>query len=168
MAESQLQKAICKAVSIARLMCGNMDTAEEIVSDAISSLDPEDLPTDALFICVGTLAMQGCGNRIEQNRQRQTSGTSRALPYELQNVAKLSRIPRHCFVLRFLLGLSVKKCASLMQLAEFQVIDAACVAVSMLAVLRKTENGGDCARKLNAPSESPPPICFAQPPAASQ
>ena len=58
MAESHLQKVICKAVSVALLISGDLEAAENVVADAIQSLDAEDLNTDALFICVSALSIQ--------------------------------------------------------------------------------------------------------------
>jgi hypothetical protein len=132
MAEYHLQKIICKAVSVALLISGDMETAENVVADAIQSLDAEDLNTDALFICVSTLSMQRTCNVIDGSVQSQKGERFFPLPPELQNVLNLPRLPRFCFVLRFLLGLPVSTSACLLQLERYQVIDYACAAVSIL------------------------------------
>ncbi len=140
MAESHLQRIICKAVSVALLISGDMETAENVVADAIQSLDAEDLSTDALFICVSTLSMQRTCNASDRSVQSQEGERSFGLPLELQNVLNLPRLPRFCFVLRFLLGLPVSTSACVLQLERYQVIDYTCAAVSILGAKSTTED----------------------------
>jgi hypothetical protein len=130
--ESHLPNIICKAVCVALLISGDLETAENVVANAIQSLDGEDLSTDALFICVSTLSIQR--NRSDADRSIQGKGSERffPLPPELQNVLDLPRLPRFSFVLHFLLGLSLSTCACLLQLERYQVIDNSCAAVSLL------------------------------------
>ena len=143
MAESHLQKIICKAVSVALLLSGDMESAENVVADAIQSLDAEDLSTDALFICVSTLSMQRTCNVIDGSVQSQKGERFFPLPPELQNVLNLPRLPRFCFVLRFLLGLPVSTSACLLQLERYQVIDYSCAAVSILGARSTREVSDD-------------------------
>jgi hypothetical protein len=131
-AGSHLQKIICKAVSVALLISGDMETAENAVADAIQSLAAEDLSTDALFLCVSTLSMQRTGNAGDRGVQSKECERFFPLPPELQNVLDLRRLPRCCFVLRFLLGLPVSTCACLLQLEPHQVMDNCRAAVSLL------------------------------------
>ena len=132
MAESHLQKVICKAVCVALLISGDLEAAENAVADAIQSLDPEDLNTDALFVCVSALSIQSARNAADLSVRSKQGEPSFALPPELQNVLYLPRLPRCCFVLRFLLRLPVSASACLLQLEPDQVIDYSCAAVSLL------------------------------------
>jgi hypothetical protein len=131
-AGSHLQKIVCKAVSVALLISGDMETAENAVADAIQSLDAEDLSTDALFLCVSTLSMQRTGHAAGRSVHSKGYEQFFPLPPELQNVLDLPRLPRCCFVLRFLLGLPVSASACLLQLEPHQVVDYCCAAVSLL------------------------------------
>jgi hypothetical protein len=134
MAELPLKKAICRAFSIALLVSGDMTIAEESVLEAVRSLDPEDLTTDALFVCVSTLAIHRSSRLLEQATEPHSSEMLGRLPAEMQNLLKLSRALRQCFVLRILLGLPRNICASLLNLQEFQIADLTCDALSSLAV----------------------------------
>ena len=130
--ESHLQKTICRSVSVALLLSGNMETAEEVVADAIESLAAEDLSTEALLICVSTLSIERATHCSETSTGRRSCERCFPLPPELQNVLDLPRLPRCCFVLSFLLGLSTSTSACLLQLEPYQVIDYSCAAVSIL------------------------------------
>ena len=143
MAESHLQKVICKAVCVALLIAGDLEVAENAVTHAIQSLDAEDLKTDALFICVSTLSIQCARDAADPSVRSKHGEPSFALPPELQNVLYLPRLPRFCFVLRFLLRLSVTTSACLLQLEPDQVIDYSSAAVSILGTIstREVSNG---------------------------
>ena len=140
---SHLQKLICQAVSVALLLSGDMETAENVVADAIQSLDPEDLSPDALFICVSTLSMHRSHHTADRTGQSKPDDRLFPLPPELQNVLSLPRLPRFCFVLRFLLGLPVSTSAFVLQLERYQVIDYTCAAVSILGARSKGEVSHD-------------------------
>jgi hypothetical protein len=141
--ESHLRKIICKAVSVALLISGDIETAENVVADAIQSFDAEDLSTDALFICVSTLSMQRTGNTAHQSVQSAGCKEFFPLPPELQNVLDLPLLPRFSFVLHFLLGLPVNTSACLLQLERYQVIDYYCAALSILGARSTREVSHD-------------------------
>jgi len=143
MAESHLQKVICKAVCVALLIAGDLEVAENAVTDAIQSLDAEDLKTDALFICVSTLSIQCARNVADLSVRSQQGEPSFALPPELRDVLDLPRLPRCCFVLRFLLRLSVSTSACLLQLEPDQVNDYSSAAVSVLGAITTREVSHD-------------------------
>ena len=141
--ESHLQKIICKAVSAALLICGDIETAENVVADAMQSLDAEDLGTDALFICISTLSIQSTRNAAGRSIQSKACERFFPLPPELQNVLDLPRLPRCSFVLHFLLGLPVSTSACLLQLERYQVIDYYCAALSILGARSTREVSHD-------------------------
>ncbi len=143
MAESHLQKVICKAVCVAWLISGDLEAAENAVLAAIQSLDAEDLNTDALFICVSTLSIQCTRNAANLSIRSRQAETSFALPPELQNVLYLPRLPRCCFVLHFLLRLPVSTSACLLQLEPDQVIGYSSAAVSILGAITTREVSHD-------------------------
>ncbi len=143
MAESHLQKVICKAVCVALLISGDLEAAENVVADAIQSLDAEDLNTDALFICVSTLSIQCARDAADLSVRSKHGEPSFALPPELQNVLYLPQLPRFCFVLRFLLRLPVSTSACLLQLEPEQVIDYSSAAVSILGAITTREVSND-------------------------
>jgi len=135
MAEFHLQKVVCKAVCVALLISGDLEAAENVVADAIQSLDAEDLNTDVLFLCVSALSIQCARNGADLSVRSKQGEPSFALPPELQNVLYLPQLPRCCFVLRFLLRLPVSTSACLLQLEPGQVIDYSSAAVCMLGAI---------------------------------
>jgi hypothetical protein len=143
MAEFHLQKVVCKAVCVALLISGDLEAAENVVADAIQSLDAEDLNTDALFLCVSALSIQCARNAADLSVRSKQGEPSFALPPELQNVLYLPRLPRCCFVLRFLLRLPVSTSACLLQLEPDQVIDYSSAAVCMLGAITTREVSND-------------------------
>jgi hypothetical protein len=125
---AELRENVCKAFCVAVLLSGDMAIAEEAVHEAILSLDMEDLPTEALYICVATLS-------IQRSYGLATAGIPALMkmPKELLDVLNLPRLRRQCFVLRFLVGLPESICASLLQMDRNEVCDATCAALSDLA-----------------------------------
>ncbi len=132
----QLRENVCKAFCAAVLLSGDMVIADEVVHEAILSLDIEDLSTEALSICVAALS-------IKRSYSLATAGSldSIKLPKELLNLLKLPRLRRHCFVLRFLLGLPESICASLLHMDRDEICDATAAASSDLAAAGEQRMG---------------------------
>lgn len=137
--EFHMQKILCKAFTVAFLISGDMETAESVVADAIESLAAEDLTSDALLICASTLSIQRAARVADPSTENNGCERFFPLPPELQNVLDLPCLPRCCFVLRFLLGLSINTSACVLQLEPHQVIDYSCAAVSILGA-RSTQH----------------------------
>jgi hypothetical protein len=96
------------------LLTGTMNTAEEAVMlgiDACEDLSPRDLLIEAVRSAVRL-------RKESQNRHCEVE----YLPPELQRLFMLQPQPRHCFVLRILVGLSSEFCADLLDISvcEFE------------------------------------------------
>ena len=105
-----LNLAFCTAL----LLAGDMKTAEAAVMHGIEAC--EDLPPRGLLIEAVRSAIQ----------RRTTSADGpyelECLPRDLQRLFMLQPLPRHCFVLRMLVGVSPELCAQLLDISipEFE------------------------------------------------
>jgi hypothetical protein len=120
-----MSEILCNAFWVAVLLTGDKARAEEVVQEAIEFLDADDLSTDALLIFVSTLALHSGGDESELPE----------MPEELQNVMRLPRMMRQCFVLRILLGFPEGRCARLLHAEDWQISEAVVEAVSWLSVV---------------------------------
>lgn len=120
-----MSEILCNAFWVAVLLTGDKARAEEVVQEAIEFLDADDLSTDALLIFVSTLALHSGGDKSELPE----------MPEELQNVMRLPRMMRQCFVLRILLGFPEGRCARLLHAEDWQISEAVVEAVSWLSVV---------------------------------
>jgi DNA-directed RNA polymerase specialized sigma24 family protein len=98
-----------------------VERAESALLEAIQLLHADDPVTDGLLRGTVRASMRASHGVPEQHEEELTQASS-MLPRELQQVLRLSRDLRQCFVLRFLLGLSRKVCARLLH-AELSEID---------------------------------------------
>jgi DNA-directed RNA polymerase specialized sigma24 family protein len=125
-----MEGLLCNAFWAALLLTGDAARAEEVVQAAIEFLDADDLSSDALLIFVGTLASQLDG---DESLLGGDESVLPVLPKDLQNVMRLPRMKRQCFVLRILLGFPEGRCARLLHVQDRRISDEVGVAMSELA-----------------------------------
>jgi hypothetical protein len=114
MAMDTMSQATDMAFRTALLLTGAMKTAEAAVMQGIGAC--EDLSPRGLLIEASRSAVQLC------TKSSDGSCEVESLPLELRRLFMLQPLPRHCFVLRILVGLTPDVCAKLLGVAvtEFE------------------------------------------------
>jgi DNA-directed RNA polymerase specialized sigma24 family protein len=122
--ENGLEHTMGRAFHTVHLLTANIPQAQNAVLEAIDLFDPDDDGEETLFRYALRAGVQA------QEVPRSDAGF---VPAELQSVLNLPRNLRHCFVLRFLAGLSRQDCARLLQLNTGEVDQYSCTALQRLA-----------------------------------
>ena len=118
-AESELFKALDKAYWTALLLTGGPEVAESAVLDGIAFLEFDHISGDSLLFETVKSAIRRCPYFTNQFEQ-----AFALLPLELRRVLLLAPTRRHCFVLRFLLGVPSEVCSGILDLSVQEVDDA--------------------------------------------
>src|SRR5437016_1343389 len=131
-----LHKAVDKAFITALLLTGSTERAEAAILEGHGAMDLDHLSEDALFRRAVNAAIEPQSEPSEQPRE-ELERASAVLPFELRRVLHLPPALRHCFVLRFLVGLSCEACARLLPLEICQVDERARTAMLELPTIRE-------------------------------
>ncbi len=126
------QTDVCRAFYAALLMTGNSILAEAAVLSAIEAVDARALSGGSLMAEVLSIAVRFRTDWYEPQANRLIHPEPE-LPVELQKVLKLPTEPRHAFVLRMLLGLSLEESACLLESEPSEVSARAIAASEKLA-----------------------------------
>jgi hypothetical protein len=109
-----MSQAIDIAFRAALLLTGAMKTAEAAVMQGIGAC--EDLSPRGILVEASRSAVQRCTKSLGGPCEVES------LPSELRRLFMLQPLPRQCFVLRILVGLTPEVCAELLEVAvtEFE------------------------------------------------
>jgi hypothetical protein len=119
MAQQDLHKTVDKAFITALLLTGSAKRAEAAILHANVALNLDNTSGEALLREAVSAAIESPSETLEQPEVLERA--SFMLPFELRRVLRLPPALRHCFVLRFLVGLSREGCARLLRLEIRQV-----------------------------------------------
>jgi hypothetical protein len=133
LAEPMISAAVCSALRAALLLTGNAVSAENVILEAISSLD-HDLTAEGLLSRAIEISIPAVSNCDRADLEAVWPD----LPLELLSVLQLHVSLRICFVLRVLLGLPEEICARLLQLSTTEVGAKTCKAMNRLAAPKQT------------------------------
>jgi hypothetical protein len=127
MAMDTMPSAFDMAFRTALLLTGDTRTAEVAVRraiDACEALSPGGILIEAVRSAV-------------RRRTKLSNGPYEVecLPTELRRLFMLQPLPRHCFVLRVLVGLSPEVCAELLEISIIEFEDAVYEALTQLPIL---------------------------------
>lgn len=122
-----------KSFLVAHLLTGSASQAERAVERAIDICCPTPGIGKRLFEVTLQLAVSGRIGLLVSMEQDRT--TDVVLPPELRRVLTLPRRLRYCFVLRVLVGMSPRTCASILHLSAPEVNQYSCRAIKHLSVL---------------------------------
>jgi hypothetical protein len=127
MAMDTMPSALDVAFRTALLLTGDTRTAEAAVMHGIGVC--EDLSPGGLLIAAVRSAVR--------RRTKSSDGPYEVecLPPELRRLFMLQPLPRHCFVLRVLVGLSPEACAELLEVSVTEFEDAVYRALTQLPLL---------------------------------
>ena len=127
MAMDTMPSALDMAFRTALLLTGDTRTAEAAVTHGIAAC--EDLSP-------GGLLMEAVGSAVRR-RTKSSDGPCEVecLATELRRLFMLQPLPRHCFVLRVLVGLSPEVCAELLDISVIEFEDAVYEALTQLPIL---------------------------------
>jgi len=117
-----------KAFVTAYLLTANVEQAESAVMEAIDSWDADD-DTDV------SLIRRALHAAVLSDYPDKPKLAEPPLSDELQAVLRLSSLPRRCFVLRILAGLSTEVCSRLLRLSSLSVDEYTCAAMTCLGSL---------------------------------
>ena len=127
MAMDTMPSALDMAFRTALLLTGDTRTAEAAVMHGIGVC--EDLSPGGLLIEAVRSALR--------RRTKSSEGPCEVecLPPELRRLFLLQPLPRHCFVLRILVGLSPEVCAELLEVSDTEFENAVYRALTQLPLL---------------------------------
>ena len=127
MAIDTMPSALDMAFRTALILTGAMKTAEAAVMQGIGAC--EDLSARGLMIDAVRSAVR--------RRTKSSDGPSEieCLPPELRRLFMLQPLPRYCFVLRVLVGLSPEVCAELLEVSDTEFENAVYRALTQLPLL---------------------------------
>ena len=127
MAMDTMPSALDMAFRTALLLTGDTRTAEAAVMHGIGVC--EDLSPGGLLIEAVRSALR--------RRTKSSEGPCEVecLPPELRRLFLLQPLPRHCFVLRILVGLSPEVCAELLEISVIEFEDSVYEALTRLPIL---------------------------------
>ena len=122
-----MPQALDMAFRTALLLTGDTRTAEAAVMHGIGAC--EDVLPGGLFIEAVRSALR--------RRTKSSDGPHEVecLPPELRRLFMLQSLPRHCFVLRVLVGLSPEVCAELLEVSVTEFENAVYRALTQLPLL---------------------------------
>ena len=127
MAVDTMSNALDMAFRTALLLTGDTRTAEAALTHSIGAC--EDLSPGGLLIEAVRSAVR--------RRTKSSDGPYEVecLPTELRRLFMLQPLPRHCFVLRVLVGLSPEVCAELLDISVIEFEDAVYETLTQLPIL---------------------------------
>lgn len=131
-----LQQMIGKAFLTALLLTGNAERAEAAILHAQGALGLDNTSGEALLRRVVNAAIAPpCETVVQLSEDLERASSN--LPCELRRVLHLPAALRHCFVLRFLVGLPREACARLLHLEVPQVDERTRTAMLELPMIQK-------------------------------
>ncbi len=134
-APQDLHHLVGKAFLTALLLTGSAERAEAAIFQANGVLRPGNTPGGALLREAVNAAIEPRIETLEQSEDLERA--SSMLPFELRRVLHLPTDLRHCFVLRFLVGLPREVCARLLHLEIRQVDERARAAMLELPTIQR-------------------------------
>jgi len=134
--ESVLRDAVDRAYITASLLCGGAERAEAAVLESIRLMSSDVASAEELFQGAVNAAIEL--EEISGQRVGELELNSSTLPFELQCILHLPQYPRHCFVLRFLLGWPRRSCARLLRSEIDQIDEGTGAALSELQAIIDT------------------------------
>jgi hypothetical protein len=136
-AESQdLHHMVGKAFLTALLLTGSVERAEAAILEGNTKMDLDNASEEALFREAVNAAIKPQSETSKQPPEELERASS-MLPFELRRVLHLPPALRHCFVLRFLVGLPREACARLLHLEIRQVDERARTAMLELPTIQR-------------------------------
>jgi len=136
-AESQdLHHMVGKAFLTVLLLTGSAERAEAAILEGNTKMDLDNASGEALFREAVNAAVEPpsiTSRQLPEDLERASS----MLPFELRSVLHLPPALRHCFVLRFLVGLPREACARLLHLEIRQVDERARTAMLELPTIQR-------------------------------
>ena len=135
-AAQDLHHMVGKAFLTALLLTGSAERAESAILQAKGAFGFGDSSGDTLLREAVNAAIEPAHDSSEQPSEDLERASSH-LPCELQRVLHLPAALRHCFVLRFLVGLPREVCARLLRLEIPQVDERARRAMIELPMIRR-------------------------------
>ncbi|HMF78454.1 MAG TPA: hypothetical protein VK604_22540 [Bryobacteraceae bacterium] len=118
--ETESCNALNKAFLTATLLTKSIKRAEEAVLDGISALDVDDLPSEKLLLRTIEGIISGNG-ALADPAAEEIEEASAILPFELQNLLRMPRRSRFCYVLRILAGVPSESCGAMLHWDRDQV-----------------------------------------------
>ncbi|HYM08097.1 MAG TPA: hypothetical protein VEU11_16210 [Terriglobales bacterium] len=131
-----LHHLVGKAFLTALLLTGSVERAEAAIVEGNTKMDLDNASGEALFREAVNAAVEPpsvTSRQLPEDLERASS----MLPFELRRVLHLPPALRHCFVLRFLVGLPREACARLLHLETPQVDERARTAMLELAAIQR-------------------------------
>ena len=135
-APQDLHNTIGKAFLTALLLTGNAERAEAAILEGNRVMALDNASGEALLIGAVNAAIEAHSETSRQTPEELERASS-MLPFELRRVLHLPLPLRHCFVLRFLLGLPREVCARLLHLEIRQVDERARAAMLELPAIQR-------------------------------
>ena len=131
-----LHKAVDKAYVTALLLTANPERAEAAILEGNRVTHLDNTSGEAFLRGAVNAAVEPPSDTSEQLPEDLERASS-MLPFELRRVLHLPQALRHCFVLRFLVGLPREVCARLLHLEIRQVDERARTAMLELPTIQK-------------------------------
>jgi len=128
---------IDRAFLAAHLLTGSLEQAESAVLGAIASWAPGGSEDELLEHVLHAAVRRGGSGQSSAS-----DAPEAALPAALQAVLRLAILPRHCYVLRVLVGLPRQVCASLLRLSFERLDYFTCTALKGLPLLAEPRAAG--------------------------
>jgi hypothetical protein len=143
-----LHLMVGKAFLTALLLTGSVERAEAAILEGNQQISLDHTFGEALFREAVNAAIE-LKNNISKHPPEELERASSMLPFELRCVLHLPPALRHCFVLRFLVGLPREACARLLYLKIRQVDERARTAMLELPTIqRNSEASRGCLQAL--------------------
>jgi hypothetical protein len=132
----ELHQMVGKAFLTALLLTGSVERAEAAIWEGNHQISPDNTFGEALFREAVNAAIKP-QSETSKERPEELERASSMLPFDLRRVLHLPQALRHCFVLRFLVGLQREACARLLHLEICQVDERARKAMLELPTIQR-------------------------------
>ena len=136
-APGDLHNVVGKAFLTALLLTGSAQRAEAAILEGNISVDLDQMSSEEALIQRAVDAAIEPHSELAEEPREPLERASAALPFELRRVLDLPPALRHCFVLRFLVGLPREVCARLLRLEICHVDERALAAMLELPTSQK-------------------------------
>jgi hypothetical protein len=134
-ASHDLHKTVDEAFVTALLLTASAERAEAAVLGSNTVTNPDNASAEGLFRGAVNAAIE-LQSKTSWQSPEELERASSMLPFELRGVLHLPPDLRHCFVLRFLVGLPREVCARWLRLEVRQVDARACTAMLELPTIQ--------------------------------
>jgi len=131
-----LGRTVDRVFITAILLTASAERAEAAILESTRANDLDSMSDEALVREAVNAAINAQGE-ISAPTLRDLERASSMLPFELRRVLHLKQPLRHCFVLRFLVGLPRESCARLLHLDMSQVDERARAAMLQLPTIQR-------------------------------